>query len=152
MPDLDEEIWREEESAEAQGPGLGTLFKQLADDGRILVRQEIGLATLEVRTGALRVAKESAIITAGALLIGLGLVVLFVFLILLLGRLLGDRYWLSTLIVGSVLVAGGLAVLLIGRRGLRNNSLKPRRAVESIHETRQWAASTADQIRRDLSQ
>ena len=88
---------------------LATLFKALAVDAAYLVRQEVALAKAEIAATAEEVMQASKwLALGGAAAIG-GALVLLAFLVVLLGQLLDERFWLSSLIIGSVLlVAGGL--------------------------------------------
>lgn len=134
-----------------EDPSLAELLKRLADDGRLLFRQEIQLATQEVQATVTTLARSSGLLAGGLLVLVLGLLVLLVFVILALGRLLGGEYWLSTLIMGGLLSIGGVALLLAGRRGLAKESLTPSETVESVRESGEWARAEARQIRQDLT-
>jgi hypothetical protein len=137
---------------ELNGQGsLGTLFRQLVEDSRTLIRQEVALAKVELKDNAVSVAKNGVVIALGIGMLLVGLLVLTAFLVLGLGVLLGGQYWLSSLIVGGVLaLVGGLAVL-VGRRGLATDNLRPDHTVATIRENRDWARDEADQIKRDLT-
>jgi uncharacterized membrane protein YqjE len=138
--------------AGASEPSLPQLLRALLQDGQTLIRQELELARLEIQRSASRLARQSAFVAAGGFLIALGLLVLLVFVILALGVLLGDRYWLSTLIVGTLLCVGGLGVVLKGRRGLKEDSLKPDKTLQSLQETGTWAKAEAAEMKRDLTE
>ena len=131
--------------------GIATLVRQLAEDSRVLLQQEIALAKLEVRQTVTAVARSSGLIAGGVLFLVLGLLVLLVFVIIALGALLGDEYWLSTLIVGSVLALLGAVLLMTGRKGLKADHLKPERTASSVRETREWAADEARDFKRQLT-
>src|SRR5688572_17984199 len=79
---------------------LGPLRRQLGSDGRGLIRQEVALAGMELRSSLATVAKQSALLLLGGTLILIGLLMLIEFAVLALGRLLGGNYWLSSLIIG----------------------------------------------------
>lgn len=131
--------------------GLPQLLNSLLSDAGVLIRSEIELAKLEIQRSASRLARESAFIAAGGFLIALGLLVLLVFAILLLGELLGDQYWLSTLIVGAILCLAGALVIAKGRRGLRADRLAPQETVASLNETRAWIDREAAELKRELT-
>ena len=136
-----------------QDPGsdpesLRLLLGRLAGDGRLLLRQEVALARLEISESVRHLARESAIVAAGGFLIAVGLVILVVFVVLAIGRILWGQYWLSTLLVGSALVLGGFLVLRRGRRALQAGGLKPERTIASLQETKDWVEGSADRLRR----
>jgi hypothetical protein len=136
----------------ANGEGsLGTLVRQLAEDSRILIRQEVALAKTEIQDSVRTVAKGAIAIGLGIGMLVVGLLVLTAFLVLGLGRLLGGEYWLSSLIVGSALALLGGIALLAGKRGLAKGEIKPEHTVETMRENRDWARSEARQIKRDLA-
>lgn len=130
---------------------LSSLFRQLADDGRTLVQQEITLAKAEVRSSIVGVVKGTGTIAFG---IGLLLIAVFVFtafLVLALGALLDGRYWLSSLIVAGVLALLGALALFLGGRGMRSQELKPERTMATLRENKDWARAEVQQIKRELT-
>jgi hypothetical protein len=135
----------------AGDPSLAALVRQLADDGRTLIQQELTLAKAEVQQNVVSFARNAAVMAAGGMLLVLGLLILLVFLILGLGRLLGGQYWLSTLIVGALFAVAGGVTILVGRRGLRKDELKPTRTAQSLRESTEWAKAEAQQLKRDLA-
>jgi hypothetical protein len=138
--------------ATANGEGsLGTLVRQLAEDSRILIRQEVALAKTEIQDSVRTIAKGAIAIGLGIGMLLVGLLVLTAFLVLGLGRLLGGEYWLSSLIVGGALALLGAIALLAGKRGLAKGEIKPEHTVETMRENRDWARSEARQIKRDLT-
>lgn len=130
---------------------LGTLIKSLASDGQTLIRQEVDLARTELTDSAISLAKGSAFVAVGLIFAALGGLVLLVFAILGLGALLDGRYWLSTLIVGGVLALIGIVLLLIGKRGMANDSLKPDRSLETLQETSSWARIEAQDFKKEIA-
>jgi uncharacterized membrane protein YqjE len=130
---------------------LGVLFRQLAEDSRTLIRQEVALAKVELKENARSVAKGAVAIGLGVGMLIVGLLVLTAFLVLGLGVLLGGQYWLSSLIVGGLLAVIGAIALLSGRKGLASDELKPEQTVQTIRENRDWARNEADKIKRDLT-
>lgn len=136
----------------ANGTGsLGGLFRQLAEDGRTLIQQEIALAKAEVRSNVVGAAKSAAIMGIGLGLLLVALLVLIAFLVLGLGVLLDGRYWLSALIVGGVLAILGLIAVFVGRRGMREQELKPQRTIDTLRDNTDWARAEARQIKRELT-
>ncbi|NIP80002.1 MAG: hypothetical protein GWM90_12575, partial [Gemmatimonadetes bacterium] len=77
--------------------GFVRLLKDLAEDTRTLVQQEIELVRLEVGHSLKRITKDGAWIWAGAVVVTVGLICLALALALGLGALL-DSYWLGALI------------------------------------------------------
>jgi len=135
------------EREHSDAPALHQLLRRLATDGRILLRQEVALARLELTESARLLARQSALVAAGIFLIAVGLVILVVFLILALGRILWGHYWLSTLLVGSALVIGGLLLLRRGRKGIQSGQLRPQRTIDSLKDAKQLVESSADRVR-----
>lgn len=132
-------------------PSVATLLRQLADDGRTLVRQEITLARLELQSNAVSFAKRIGLVGFGIGMLLVGLLVLTAFLVLALGVLLDGRYWLSSLIVGATLAVAGLVALLVGRSGLARQTMKPEQTVETIRDNREWMKAEARQLKSDLT-
>lgn len=131
--------------------GLGSLVRSLADDATLLARQEIALAKREVKDGATGLATGGGLVAAGAFIAAGGVLTLIVFLIIALGLLLDDRYWLSSLIVALTFLLVGAGVAIYGKRKLSAATLAPEETKDSIRETRSWAANEAESLRRELS-
>lgn len=130
---------------------LGQLIKSLASDGQALIRQEIDLARTELQDSAVSLAKGSALVAAGLLFAALGGLVLLVFAVLALGALLDGRYWLSSLIVGGILALIGVVLLLMGRRGMSEGSLKPEKSLETLRDTGDWARVEAQDFKNEIA-
>jgi len=135
------------DASDPSGASLQSLLRRLADDGRALLRQEVQLAKIELWESARVVAGASSVAAGGVLLIVLGLLLLLVFVVLGLGALLGDRYWLSTLLVGLTLCLGGAITLAKGRSRLRIARLAPTDSFESLQDSARWAAQTARRLK-----
>jgi predicted lipid-binding transport protein (Tim44 family) len=140
-------------AGDAGGSGRSTsvagLVRELADDTRTLIRQEIELAKAEAAATAKRVAVDSAWIGAGAGLAAVGALCLVFALALGLGVLLGS-YWLGTLITGVVvlLIAGLMAWR--GVRDLKAGGLVPTRTTESLRADAEWAREEARDFKEGL--
>lgn len=94
--------------------GLNDLVRQLADDSKRLVSDEVRLAKLETADSVHHAAR-------GALWLGLAfgvgvvaLVAFTLFVATLFGRLANGHYWVGALLVGAIEVAGGLWLLQRG--------------------------------------
>ncbi|HEU4643159.1 MAG TPA: phage holin family protein [Gemmatimonadaceae bacterium] len=127
-------------SARADGRrGLGDLLRDLADGSGRLVRQEVGLARLEVQELLGQIGAGTAQAATGAVLLLIGAMALLTGIILLVGDAwLRDRYWLAALIVTVVL---GIVAAWLGGRGVALLSparLKPAQTVETLREDKEW--------------
>ena len=109
-------------------------------DGAELLRHETRLARLELASVAGHVARGSAQVTLGVVLLLLGGLSLIAGLVLLAGDqwLPRDSYWLAALIV--VLIATGVALWLAarGRSALKPAALLPVQTIETLKEDREW--------------
>jgi uncharacterized membrane protein YqjE len=134
----------------ANDPGLGDLFRQLAQDSATLVRQEMALAKAEMTQNLKTAARDATMVAVGGTVAGLGGLVLILALVLAVGDLLNE-YWLGALIVGLLfLIIGGLLAMGALKR-LKHDSLTPDRTIETLKEDKQWAQSEIKQVRRDLA-
>lgn len=109
-------------------------------DGAELLRHETRLARLELASVAGHVARGSAQVTLGVVLLLLGGLSLIAGLVLLAGDqwLPRDSYWLAALIV--VVIATGVALWLAarGRSALKPAALLPVQTIETLKEDREW--------------
>ena len=131
-------------------PSLGELFRQLAQESSTLIRQEVALAKAEVQENVRSVTKDVAMLAAGGGVLLVAALVLTAFLVAALGDLL-DNYWLSALIVGVLYAVVGVVLLNKGKKGLKNDSLKPEQAVASLQADKRWAQGEVQQVKRDLT-
>lgn len=132
------------------GPGLGELFKQLAQDSATLVRQEMALAKAELRQNVKSLAKDAVMIAVGAVLAMVGGLVMVAFLVILLGDVL-NNYWLGALIVGLLFLAIGGILAMSGMKKLQKEEVAPTRTLETLKEDKQWLQSEIKQARRELA-
>jgi uncharacterized membrane protein YqjE len=134
--------------APAEQPQLGDLFRQLAQDSSTLVRQEMALAKAELRENVKSVARDTARIAIGAVVAGVGALVLVAFLVLLLGDAVG-RYWAGALIVGVVMLGVGAILAMSAMKRLKQESITPAKTLETLKEDKQWLQSEMKQVRRE---
>jgi membrane protein len=130
---------------------LGALFRSLSADASTLIRQEMALAKAEMRQNVRSVAGNAGKIVGGAVLAGVGALVLVAALVAGLGDLMGERYWLSALIVGAAFVGIGTALALMGLSAARHASLAPEETLETLRETGDWAKSEVSELRAVLA-
>ena len=119
---------------------MGALFRDLAVASAELLRGELRIARLEAGEVGTRVARGTAQVALGAVLLLLGTLALATGAVLLVGDqwLPNDRYWLAALVI--LLITGGLAVWL-ARRGmaqLQPSQLAPEQTIETLKEDREW--------------
>jgi len=114
------------------------LFRKLADESALLVRQELDLARAEIRRNIAEMVRHVGQIATGGVVAFVGVLVLVAFLIVGLGALLGGLYWLSTLLVALLLLGSGVGIAFLGARKLTEESLVPENTLESISVTGRW--------------
>lgn len=136
------------------GRSVFDLLRDLRDDARLMLRQEVALAQAESSEKLARVVRNAVFLVAGAAVAYASFVLLLVAASYGLvagldaaGLGEGVVYWLAPLIVG--LVVGVIGAVLIGKgiATLRRERLTPEKTVESLKESRQWIASEAQQAR-----
>src|SRR5690606_22594791 len=138
-----------ERPRDADEPSLTPLFRRLGDDLRRLVRQEIDLARTELRANAQALSRNALLLCAGLAVGLLGLVVLFAFLLVGLGALLGN-YWLSALLLGGLFFVVGAGIVLRSRLALRRTGGMPALARRSLEEDAAWLRREVKELERDL--
>jgi uncharacterized membrane protein YqjE len=120
--------------------GIGSLLRDLAEGGTVLVRREVQLARIEIAEIGRNIGTGTAMFAAGGVLALLGLLSLLVGVILLIGDqwLPRDLYWLAALIV--MLVTGGLAAWLAmrGKALLAPSQLAPDQTIATLKEDKEW--------------
>ena len=136
---------------DAERRTLGELFRSLTADATQLIQHEVALARAELTANVRAVATHAGMVLAGATLAAVGALVLVEALVFGLGALLGYRYWLSSLIVGAVLLLIGGALAFFGIRAARTRKVAPERALSELRVTGEWARGEAAGLRAALT-
>lgn len=130
---------------------VADLIKKLASDASVLLRQEIGLAKAEMKQNVRSFVKHLSEMAVGGGVAVVGLLVLIAFAIIGLGGLLGDEYWLSSLIVAVLLLGTGGLMILSGVKRLGKTSVMPTGTVGSLKVTSGWAKEEVREFRSAVS-
>ena len=128
----------DDESAAANQASMGQLFRELASDLSELTHKEIQLAQTEMMEKVSHASKAVISMVAGGLLAYAGLLVLLAAVALALTTFLNLDLWLSSLIVGAIVVIVGLVMLQSGRSALKNTNIAPEKTVDSLKENAAW--------------
>ncbi|MDQ3608189.1 MAG: phage holin family protein [Actinomycetota bacterium] len=119
--------------AESEEPSTGDLVKQLTEQTKTLVKQEMRLAQAELQEKGKKVGIGAGMFGIGGLVAFFGAATLIAALVLALATALAP--WLSALIVGVVLlaVAGGAA--LVGKKQIEQATPPvPQQTVETVKQ------------------
>lgn len=117
-------------------PSLGDLFTELTYDLSTLVRKEIDLARTETVEKVAQATRSVVFIMAGGMLAYAGLIALIIAAAVALANVM--PFWLSTLLVGLLVLIVGAIFVQSGRNMLASMSLVPEKTVESIKEDTAW--------------
>lgn len=134
----------------AAEPSLGQLFKELAQESSMLIRQEVALAKTEISKSVSKAATDAVSLVVWGAVAAVGALVLVACLVLALGDLL-DNYWLSALIVGGLFVIVGGALAMGALKKLKSVSLAPETTIQTLKEDKQWAQAEAQHVKRELT-
>jgi len=115
---------------------LGELIGDLSRETRTLLRQEMQLATLELKKRAAEAGRNAAFVGAGSLILYAGFLALMATAIVALAQIM--ELWLAALIVGIVVMAVGAYLLYHGYSRLNELDMVPRRTVETLQENAEW--------------
>lgn len=130
---------------------LGELFKRLTSDTGELIRQEAALAKAEIRETGSALAGDARDMGIAFGLALAGALALVAFLVIGLGNLLGDRYWLSALIVGAVALVVGMMMAKRAVSDMKHRSLAPKQTMDTLREDKAWASQQARELSHDLT-
>lgn len=117
---------------------FAALFRDLAVASAELLRGELRLARMEAGDVGTRVARGTAQVALGAVLLLLGGLALATGVVLLVGDqwLPNDRYWLAALVI--LVIAGALAAWL-ARKGMSQlHAARPEQTIETLKEDKEW--------------
>lgn len=129
---------------------LGELLKRLSTDTAELVKQEANLAKAEITASAGVIARDSMKVGMAAGLALAGVLALTAFLVVGLGALLGN-YWLSSLIVGVVVLAVGGLMAKNAIGDIKQRGLKPAQTVATLRADATWAEQQVNEMKHDLT-
>jgi len=107
-------------------------IREAQEGFRHLLRSEIHLAAIELKAGIFGVTHRSKLLLAFGVLAAWGLLPFTAFLVIGLGDLLGQNYWLSALIWGVLAVVVGGGVCLYQLRKIRDEDISLRRTRRTI--------------------
>lgn len=117
-------------------PSLGELFNDLTRETKMLLRQEVQLAKIELRHTAKHAGRGAGMIAGGGVLGFVGVLCIAAMLIALLSTVMA--VWLASLIVGVITLAAAAIVLKAGLNEIRKTELPPKEMVESVREDAIW--------------
>src|SRR3954451_4496596 len=110
---------------------LADAINDVADKARLLVKEEIELAKLEVTEKVTGLAKGAAVGAAAGVFVLAGLIYFLHFLALLIADVLGANPWLGYLIVSGLLfLFGGIAGFMAARFFKKGSPPVPQMAIE----------------------
>lgn len=132
----------------AGNASVGELFKQLSSDSSHLVRQEINLAKAELLESAGHMAKGATKVGIAAGIAIPGLFAFGAFLIIALGDLMNENYWLSALIVSVAMLATAAILAKKGIGDFGKASFVPEETMGTLREDAQWAKEESQEFKR----
>lgn len=131
------------------GRSLGSLFRELMGDTRILFKEQFRLAKMEVSEIASDVSKDVVRAATGGFIAYAGFLSLVVGMALLLGQVL--PLWLSFSLVGLLVLAVGYALFSSGTSGLQDTDYSLDRTTHTLKEDQQWIQHEAEEVKNDPS-
>ena len=135
---------RAHSSRTASEPSIGTLIKELTDETRTLLRQEVELAKAEVSDKVSSAGRNSAFLAIGGLVIYAGALALIaaacIGAVVLLSNAIdpGIAAWLGPLIVGMIAVIAGYVLVQKAISNFKRETLMPRETIETLRENTEW--------------
>ena len=129
-----------------QSHSIPSLLRELRDEAGELMGKQVTLAKVELKEEVTRMGSHVAKIAGGGVVTFVGTIVLLIGLGQLLGVLfeaagLSDNtaQWLGPVIVGLIVAVVGWALLAKAKKALADDSIVPRKTVETLKADQQWA-------------
>jgi hypothetical protein len=119
--------------------GIPDLIRDLADDSKRLLKDEVQLAKLETKDSVKRASKGALWM---ALAFGIGVVTLVALTLLLatlIGQLANGHMWVGALVTGALEVGVALVLIKRGTRALKEPSYTLEETRGAVKETARWA-------------
>ena len=123
---------------------IGRLFKDLTEESRTLLRQEIELAKAEIGEKASIFRRNIGYLAAGGAILFGGFLALIatacIGLTVALAHVVDGEIaaWLGPLIVGVVVCIGGYMVIQKAIATLKSEGIVPRKTIDSLRENSEW--------------
>jgi len=126
------------------GQSLTGLVSGIIHDGQELIREQLQLFQVELKNDLKRTGHASVTLIIGGILAGMGVLLLFTMVALLLHAFwpASISLWGSFGIVSGVLLVVGVAFLLYGKSQFDAFNPLPDKSVEGLKETVQWKTKT----------
>jgi uncharacterized membrane protein YqjE len=129
--------------------GIPDLIRDLADDSKRLLKDEVRLAKLETKESVRRASKGGLWM---ALAFGVGvvmLVALTLLLVTLIGRAIRGHMWVGAIVTGVVELAVAMFLIRRGMRAFKQPSYTLEETREAVKDTARWVkqARSAAQAR-----
>lgn len=138
----------EENRGRAEPSTFTSLFSNLTDEVRTLVRNEIQLAQAEMAAKATQAAKGAASIAIAGAVMFCGLLVLLAAAVFGLSTVMPA--WLAALIVGVVVLIIGAIMVQAGRKKLQKLNLTPDRTVASFRNDKEFTKQHEEQAKEQM--
>lgn len=122
---------------------LTVILREVGIGARDVIRSEFRLAKAELRTTAGRVSRDAVLLGVFGTFAALGILPLMAFLVIGLGKLIGNMYWLSSLIVAVAMFLTGGVVAFASFRKIRSEDL-------TLSETREALTQPMDAVDRKI--
>lgn len=125
-------------------PTIGSLIKDLADDTRLLLRQEMELARAEFSESISKIIRNVIYLAVGGLVLYAGFLALLAAssfgLVAALNNVMEPQHalWLGPLIVGLVVAIVGYVFVQKAITTLKNEDFKPHETIDSLRENKEW--------------
>ena len=116
---------------------LEELFSRLVRETSTLVRQEIQLATVELRLSAEAIGRGIAFLVVGGAVAYAAFLALLAAIILALGAA-GMAWWLAALIVGVVVAVVAYVLITRALDTLNSAKLMPQQTIATLEEDEAW--------------
>ena len=108
---------------DAGNASLGQVLRDIGLSAKDVIRSEVDLLKEELKESANKVGKHSAQVVMFGLLFALSIVPFMAFLVIALGEILDENYWLSSLIVSLLFAAVGGAMAFRAYRKIKTEDV-----------------------------
>ncbi len=128
---------------------VGDLLKELTDESRTLVRQEVELVKVEMSEKIDHLTSQATSMAVGGAIAFAGLIVLLFAISEGMTALFAQfmsaelAIWLGPLVLAIVLAVIGYSMINSAKEKMRETSLRPEKAAYEARETKNWAKEKA---------
>ncbi|MEO5971680.1 MAG: phage holin family protein [Bdellovibrionia bacterium] len=135
-----------------EGHSVGAVLGELGQSAKDLIQSEVALARTEIKVSASKLGRHSAQAALFGACLSLSAFPFLAFLVIGLGSLLENNYWLSSLIIAVICAVAGGSMTYKMYRKMQQDDLSLPRSRENLHQALETVGEKAHEMKEASSE